>query len=325
MYCRARTYFRLYNCSIYNIDDVPIDKRQHHLMGMLFVVFSIIFTALYIPCVIAVSRHMKDSSCYKLLFCIGVIDILNLPLVGFLTGYFAISGVVFCSCPTFLYFAGIYGNFFWVAESSTAIILAANRCIEVISHHTAEILFKDNRTWKWMILTLTYAFCFVTFSKPIMFNGIFMAWFSNPHVGYIDDPNGETYGNFLHTFHNTTVAVALSGLYLLFTIIFAVRTMLFAKTAFIQVLFISFVNAFGACIYDYMQFVRISETLIMIGQCCWLIAHGIPSVFFLFLNKTVRVECRMMLQRSFNLYAMPTSQIGPISHKQSSRTAENNF
>lgn len=60
---------------------------------------------------------------------------------------------------------------FWVAESSTAIVLAANRCIEIMSHRTAEWLFKEDRTWKWILFTNIYSFCFVAFSKPIMFNG----------------------------------------------------------------------------------------------------------------------------------------------------------
>jgi len=43
---------------------------------------------------------------------------------------------------------------------------------------------------------------------------------------------------------------------------------------FVQVILISSINAVAAAIYVYMQFARISEVLILIGQFTWMLAHG---------------------------------------------------
>lgn len=63
---------------------------------------------------------------------------------------------------------------------------------------------------------------------------------------------------------------------------------------FIQVLLISAVNAIASAIYIYMQFIRISEFLIILAQFLWVCAHGIPAVIYLAMNKTMRNDCKRM-------------------------------
>ena len=36
-------YERLYNCSLYNIDQIPIEKRQHKILGFFFFILSTIY------------------------------------------------------------------------------------------------------------------------------------------------------------------------------------------------------------------------------------------------------------------------------------------
>nr|CAD2188433.1 unnamed protein product [Meloidogyne enterolobii] len=36
-------YERLYNCSIYNIDQIPLEKRQHKILGIFFIILSTIY------------------------------------------------------------------------------------------------------------------------------------------------------------------------------------------------------------------------------------------------------------------------------------------
>jgi len=36
-------YERLYNCSIYNVDQIPLEKRQHKILGIFFIVLSTIY------------------------------------------------------------------------------------------------------------------------------------------------------------------------------------------------------------------------------------------------------------------------------------------
>jgi len=36
-------YERLYNCSIYNIDQIPLEKRQHKILGIFVISLSTIY------------------------------------------------------------------------------------------------------------------------------------------------------------------------------------------------------------------------------------------------------------------------------------------
>jgi len=51
---------------------------------------------------------MAKSTCYKIMFVMGVIDMAAVIVVGLLTGYFGYFGFVFCSSPKFIYFVGVH-------------------------------------------------------------------------------------------------------------------------------------------------------------------------------------------------------------------------
>ncbi|KAI1701627.1 serpentine type 7TM GPCR chemoreceptor srt domain-containing protein [Ditylenchus destructor] len=300
-------FSQLYNCSFYKIDDVPLNNRRHTYLGASFIALFTIYELLYIPCLFAIAKHLQ-SSCYKFMFYIGIIDVLCMWMNGFLTGYLALTGAVYCSHPTLIYWAGTFGLAMWAAETSSAVLLAVNRCIEIWSPKYGMMLFRGNRTWLWLIPPTLYALFFATFTEPVLFSGIYLSWFFNPHVGYYDD-FGLTYSNIVHTIHNAFVLCGLSGLYLAFCIILVRKATLYQnytahrtssqKMSFIQVLLISIVNASAAAIYVYMQFFRISDVIIIIGSYSWLFAHGMPSVIYMVMNRTIRNDCKHMLYDLF--------------------------
>lgn len=152
------TYARLYNCSAYRVEDVPLAERQHTALGASLIVLFVIFELLYIPCIMAIVRHLQYSS-YKLMFYIGVVDMLALCVIGFATGVYAIEGAVFCSHPTTIYWLGLSAHFFWFTESTAGIVLATNRCLESWYPHSSRILFDGWRTWVWLVpVGFTYPF-----------------------------------------------------------------------------------------------------------------------------------------------------------------------
>jgi hypothetical protein len=52
---------------------------------------------------------MKNSQCYKIMFVIGVIDMMTLVVNGLMTGYLGYVGAVFCSSPRMIYILGAFG------------------------------------------------------------------------------------------------------------------------------------------------------------------------------------------------------------------------
>uniref|UniRef100_A0A183BSY0 G protein-coupled receptor n=1 Tax=Globodera pallida TaxID=36090 RepID=A0A183BSY0_GLOPA len=139
-------YERLYNCSVYAIDQV-----------------------LYVPCMIAIRKHM-DNTCFKFMFYIAIADMMCLLLCAILTGYLAIIGAVS--------FGSLRQRRRW--------FLAFNRCVELSNSGLANLLFGGKRIYLWMAVPTLYGLYFLMFTKPIIFNGIYITWFQNPHVGYID-------------------------------------------------------------------------------------------------------------------------------------------
>ncbi|KAI1695973.1 serpentine type 7TM GPCR chemoreceptor srt domain-containing protein [Ditylenchus destructor] len=338
-------YEKLYNCSVYNIEEIPLEKRTNKLLGACFIVLFFVFETLYIPCIFAIRKHINQP-CYKFMFAIGITDVICLCINGLLTGYFAMTGAVFCSCPNLIYIAGCFGMALWVMESVSAILLAINRCIEISAPKLGARLYDGHRTWLWISIPLLYSTYFFVFTKPVLFSGLFLSWFFNPHVGYLDD-FGTIYHSIHHFVHNITVLIGLIGLYAVFVIVFTFKTSsygkssayqsqskskkIFQKASFIQVFVISFVNASAAGIYVYMQFFRISDVIIVLGQLFWICAHGIPSVIYLAMNKTIRKECLRMIQKPLNLLGanlinlnFASSQVNPTSmtDARQSRTAK---
>ena len=60
---------------------------------------------LYIPCMFAMRRYLK-LSCYKIMFFMGLLDILNLVVFFMTDGVLSILGAVYCSAPDFIYVKG---------------------------------------------------------------------------------------------------------------------------------------------------------------------------------------------------------------------------
>uniref|UniRef100_A0A914IEE9 Odorant receptor n=1 Tax=Globodera rostochiensis TaxID=31243 RepID=A0A914IEE9_GLORO len=302
----SKEYERLYNCSAYHIDQIPLNERQHLLIGAIFIACSIIFEVLYIPCLIAIQKHM-DSTCYKFMFYIAITDMMCLPMCGIITGYLAIIGAVFCTAPTFIYIAGAYGLALWITETTAEIFLAFNRCVELSSSWLAQLLFHGKRIYLWLVFPTVYGMYVLTYTKPIIFSSLHSTWFINPHIGYIND--GTIYRNDCQSVHDVIVVTVLPGIYLLLALILYFKSRVIKdetnqatsiqsqKKIFIQVLLISSVNAITSGIYVTMQFVPLSEFVLFVAQFFWILAHGIPPVIYLMLNKTVRRDVYILLVR----------------------------
>ncbi|KAH7718374.1 Protein SRT-40 [Aphelenchoides avenae] len=102
---RHDEFRRLYNCS-YDVDYVPIEQRTHPVIGVALILATLVYEVAYVPCMFVFWRHMRYSSCYKIMFYLGVVDIINMVFVGGFTGICAIWGLVYCSAPAIMYFVG---------------------------------------------------------------------------------------------------------------------------------------------------------------------------------------------------------------------------
>ncbi|KAI1710981.1 serpentine type 7TM GPCR chemoreceptor srt domain-containing protein [Ditylenchus destructor] len=332
-------YNKLYNCTSYDVDNVPIESRRRPILGWLFIISFFVLETLYIPCVLSISKRLRYAS-FKFMFYIGIGDLIALWISGFLTGYLALTGAVFCSHPTVIYMAGNIGIGCWYVESLAAMFLAFNRCVEIWSPHLARRMFRDNLIWLWLLPVTLYAFLGIFFTKPGIFNSIYFSWFFNPHIGYLDDVHG-VYTNVFHSIHNGIVCVGLSILYVIFCITLALKrnhyqhqaqTSRQSRMPFIQVFLITVVNFVASSVYVSMNFIPISEALIVTGSLMWFLAHGIPPVIYLTMNATVRRDCRRYWLKFLNIrniqiaVSVPTAAgLSTIQHSLATRPLDSSM
>uniref|UniRef100_A0A915E464 G-protein coupled receptors family 1 profile domain-containing protein n=1 Tax=Ditylenchus dipsaci TaxID=166011 RepID=A0A915E464_9BILA len=66
------------------------------------------------------------------------------------------------------------------------------------------------------------------------------------------------------------------------------KTNVVQKTVFIQALLICSANACTAALFFCMALFDMSNYILYVSTYVWCMAHGIPSVIYIFLNKTIR-------------------------------------
>ncbi|KAF7635247.1 hypothetical protein Mgra_00005363 [Meloidogyne graminicola] len=205
-----------YNCSFYNYNSIPLEKRRNIFVGIILLILYIIFEILYLPCLgVFIQKENIKESCYKLMLFMGILSMININSSGLIIGIYSIKGDVFCNRPLFNYIIGMPAFGLYCSESLVAMMLAINRCSEMYDHQLAEKLFSGNKIFYWIIICLVYGFILGFLTIPPLPNGMLVGWFWNPHIGYYEDLKG-VYHNILFTAHNIYIGFGLPLIYLTF-------------------------------------------------------------------------------------------------------------
>ena len=117
------------------------------------------------------------------MFVLGLIDCVAIPVGGFYCGYAAAIGMVYCMSPTANYVFGGLALSCWCSGSTTCILLAVNRCIDLISPELGQKLFGGKKTVLWLMIPTACFIYFFFFHTSVSFNSNFYAFFFDPFVG----------------------------------------------------------------------------------------------------------------------------------------------
>ncbi|KAL3084484.1 hypothetical protein niasHS_009255 [Heterodera schachtii] len=183
----SKRFARLYNCTSYRVDDIPFEQRQNVPVGISMIAIFLPFSSLHAICLFAMRKFVAHSSAYTVMFLMGVGHICSLSVTDLLTGLFSLCGIVFCSAPSLIFFAGSMALFCWSLTTSLSVLLALERCVEQTLPNLAKSLFDGCRIWLWCLAILAYSFYYGFFTIPITFSGITANWQFDPHVGYLED------------------------------------------------------------------------------------------------------------------------------------------
>ena len=120
---------------------------------------------------------------------LGLIDCIAISIAGFYCGYASAIGMAYCMAPRFNYIVGDFALASWGSGSTTCIILAVNRCIDVINPDLGRKLFSRRRTILWLMIPTACFIYFFFFHTTVTFSPNLYALFFDPFVG-----NPERYG-----------------------------------------------------------------------------------------------------------------------------------
>ncbi|KAL3072892.1 hypothetical protein niasHS_017866 [Heterodera schachtii] len=314
---RHAEYERLYNCTGLDIDAIPLEKRQFVPESIAICVLCAIYYVLYVPCMYSIWLHLRDNSCYKLLFYIGITDLANLWILGFFSGWLNLHGAVFCSFPTLNYFVGVAVLALWIAESTADLILAFNRCLELSSSRFSRLLFSGHRTLLWLFGCSLYALYWAVFVKPTVYSSVYFGWFFFPFVGYRPDDQHELqFAVQLHTFHDILVAFLCPGIYLIFALVLCASSYDFntMQKKVLMVFLVSLINTLTGSLYVYMQHNDFRQQwMLTLAEFAWFHAHGFPPVIYLALNKTIRKDSCALFMKLFQRHRVSSLGVVAVS------------
>ncbi|KAI6180035.1 hypothetical protein M3Y98_00675800 [Aphelenchoides besseyi] len=237
-----------YNCSFYNVADLPLERRQHPIFSIIVLSLGVIYELIYVPCLYAMfKKKLRQNFCYKLMIEMSLYDMFTLPLTAFFPALFSYKGWMFCSHPTVSYIGGTIIFPLWIGYSLCSLILSINRCLALSSYKW--IFHGRVRQCIWLGIPPTTTVLVAIFGQSITYNSVLGAWFFNPHLGYYEDTDGML---------------------------------------FIQTLVINFTIAAAAGGYMGMQYMNLPECFIAFSHVAWIIVEGAPPVTCLLMNETIR-------------------------------------
>ena len=117
------------------------------------------------------------------MFFLGIIDCIQIPIGGFYCGYSAAVGMVYCMAPTMNYILGCLAFGCWGSGSVTCVLLAINRCIDLINPELGHTLFSGKKTLIWLLIPVSYFYYFSCVHTAIIFNSNLYAFFFDPFLG----------------------------------------------------------------------------------------------------------------------------------------------
>lgn len=83
------------------------------------------------------------------------------------------------------------GLAFWKASSECSVLLALNRCLEMLKPSWAAVLFDGRRTFLWLGLSSVHYLWGVFYATPLVWTSLYVTMVFNPHAGYLDVDEAE--------------------------------------------------------------------------------------------------------------------------------------
>uniref|UniRef100_A0A7I4YLM3 Serpentine Receptor, class T n=2 Tax=Haemonchus contortus TaxID=6289 RepID=A0A7I4YLM3_HAECO len=309
-------YLPLYDCSTKSLQEWYATGSVKWSIGLYFLITGILLEMIYCPCLVAMyKQNLLSTSCYKIMFFLGILDMFSIFVNSIMTGYFAIKGAVFCTNPVTLLTLGAFGCACWCASCLTCIFLALNRCADLSENRFLTAFFDGNRVFFLMFLSVLHFAFIMLFTTPASFNSNYVSWFFNPMTGQ----ESLRYVNIYHAVNNVIVAVSTTSLYIYLCIKLYFKTRNAStkmgniqRKIFIQSFLICLINVLAAYVYVYMQYFTPSKWVVLTGQIAWQLSSGFVCIIYLTVNSTIRkgvIDLLLPKRWASKFHRTPTTRV----------------
>ncbi|KAI6198299.1 hypothetical protein M3Y99_01888500 [Aphelenchoides fujianensis] len=249
-------YHTFYNCSSHTPEQWHAFGRSNKPLGLTYILIGVMYEVLYFPClyVMASPKFLR---------------------------------AVFCDHPALMYISGAISTGLWCSACAACMLLALNRCCDLLRPNWMETLFGGGRTYYWLLVPTFYGLYFIFFTPPLIYTSYYSAAFFDPTL-----PGP-------HTANNCVVICILCGAYTCVCVHVLVRGRQAAQAGtgarhgmsiIAQATLICALILIAATIYVKMQFFETPAYMIVVGQVTWQSSHGGAVFIYLFLNRTMRRE-----------------------------------
>ncbi|KAI3408573.1 hypothetical protein GPALN_010187 [Globodera pallida] len=264
------------------------------MSGVVLLTFYVIFELISVPCIVILAqKNNRRESCFKMLLFMGLLNMVNINSSCLVIGIYAIRGDGFCDRPLFNYILGMIEYAFFTCESTIAVVLALNRCIAMANNRLAVALFDGHKLSIWFSVVVVYAFCSGFLFIPALPNGMLVAYFWQPHIGYVEDTEGW-YVHKLYLYHSFLIGFGIPIIYAIFYFIIWKKSMRNVgveqggqqscsvdqkrnQKIFVQVLLTSLMTKTFALLYLYMQYFPVPPWFVIAAHFSWACSHALSQ------------------------------------------------
>ncbi|KAK0402586.1 hypothetical protein QR680_016418 [Steinernema hermaphroditum] len=322
---RHDEYLRLYNCSYMSGKEWFDHGIPDPFFGILTFAIGVVLNVAYVPCLITMfnSRVLMKWSAYKLMFYIGINDIVLLDMNSYFTGYYSIIGAVGCPGVDIKYIFGTLGMVAWTSQSVSILMLALNRCIDLWQPRYLSKVFDGKRTYYWIGASVIYSLYFLLFVPGVIFSLHGYAWFFDPYLDieemkFVDKSKYDS-SPLVH--HNIAISTLLPLVHIFLICSIWRRGYQGSPSVRRAQTVVSEMYphpSFCAFVYFYMQLVPVSVLLSKSATLTLQLSNGAPPVVYLLVNRTIREGVLAMLpfkvSFSTNAHPMPsyTTRTGAV-------------
>uniref|UniRef100_A0A914W0M4 G-protein coupled receptors family 1 profile domain-containing protein n=1 Tax=Plectus sambesii TaxID=2011161 RepID=A0A914W0M4_9BILA len=281
-------------------------------LGWLYITIASLLLIPYVPCLVAIFRPpLIQKSCFKIMFAMGVLDIVNLIFSAYIPAFYSICDARSCSHNSELKVTGAIAIGCWAAYCAMCVSLAINRMANLFSHSLSASMFGGGRVFVWIfgsyLWGATYVFLFLSPIATVTYDSTLGFYVFNSH-----EHSAQRSLN-LHSLNNLISACLLILCYSTIVVLLkrgrelraAVNKMSTTsrreRLVLLQSFLICVVTGTTAIGYTIMPRITSCVLLFQLMNILWISAHGTNSIIYLTLNRTIRNRViAMICRRSFD-------------------------